>query len=558
MIEFQHPTLLQYGDEWLRYRSAYEGGRAFIDRYLKKYSVRETDATYQERKDVTYCPAFASAAITEVNNTIFSRMPDVTRLTGSDSYKKAIQGHVYGVDYIGTSIDNFIGCEVLPELTVMGRVGVYVDMPVGTPAVGRSDEIHPYYYIYQAEDIVSWITGKPGSGHEFTQLLLRDNFYQTNGQYGLVTDIDDQYRLLEVVPEGVQVTFLSENEQIIDQKLLNLRKIPFVLLKLKHSLMRNVADYQIALLNIESTDVDYARKANFPIYTEQASWISALPGQKPDGQDDEDNDEPQSGTHQREVGTQHGVRYPKGNERPGFIHPSSDPVKANMEKEEQMKRDIRLLVHLNVSNLSAKAQSLESKDFDREGLENGLSMIALVLEEAERKLATFWSQYESNTQQVQVAYPRNFDLRTDEDRRVESEKQIALSKQISSDTFQREVLKCAVTTLMGTKVSSEVLARMHKEIDTAPSLTANPKDVLADFEAGLVSSATASKVRGYKDDEVEKAQEEKAKRMAAVAASQGGIVGAARGTPDFQTDDKATAADEKVDKTKRGEAKLDG
>lgn len=550
--------LLNYKDEWDRYRRTYEGGRQFVDTYLKKYGVRETQTMFDERKSITYCPGFAGAAVDEINNTIFSRMPDVSRLAKSNTYNSAILGQNYGVDYRGTSIDSFIGCNVLPELTVMGRVGVYVDMPRDVPSTGKDLGTHPYFYIYPIEDIISWTNGLPGSGHEYTKLLLRDNYYNTDedNAFGLVTSMDDRYRLLEVVDGGVKVTFLDDQKEEISSEILDLPKIPFVMLSLKHSLLKNVADYQIALLNIESTDVDFARKANFPVYVEEGNFLHNLPATKPEEQE---TDTPDSGEQERQSGTTHGIRYPKGARQPDFINPSSEPMQANIAKEEKLKQDIRLLVHLNVASLGTKSESRESKDFDREGLENGLSYISVVLEEGERKLAQYWAEYENKTDKsVTISYPRNFDLRTDEDRRQEAEAKIKLSKAVSSDTFQREILKQVVDTLMSGKVAPEVLSKMKKEIDTAKSLTADPKIILADLEAGLVTQETASVVRGYDKEEAEKAKKEKAERMEAIAQSQGGEVGAARGNPDFQDDETPTSADEKAGKKQRGEGKLDG
>ncbi len=554
MREFQHPTLLQYAEDWERYRLTFEGGRQFIDKYLRKYHTHEDVEMYMERKRITYCPAFASAAVTEINNTLFSRMPDVIRLVDSDSYNNTVKGLSGGVDYKGVSIDNFIGCHILPELTMMGKVGVYVDMPTEVPIVGSISEntVHPYYYTYNVEDIISWEYGLPGSGHEFTKLLLRDNFYKNEKQFGLTSSVSDNFRLLEVADGGIRVTFLDSEKEIQSTVMLNLKKIPFVMFKLKHSLLKNVADYQIALLNMESTDVDFACKVNFPIYTEQSSYLTSLPNAKPEEQDTQ---EPQSGQHKRNLGSKHGVRYSKGSERPDFINPSAEPLLANIEKENNIKRDIRQLVHLNVSSLGAQTVSKESKNIDRESLENGLSLISLVLEEGERKLACFWNDYESNDSQVSVSYPRNFDLRTEDDRRVEAEKLIQLSRNIASDTFQREMLKRVVTTLIGTKVTVEILDKIKEEIDQAPTLSADSKTILSDLEAGLVTAVTASKIRGYNENEAKKAQKEKQERLSFIAKAQGGEVGEARGNSDFE-DVGDTSALEKQNKNKRGEGKL--
>ena len=50
---------------------------------------------------------------------------------------------------------------------------------------------------------------------------------------------------------------------------LELTRIPFVLLDIGDSMIKDVVNHQIALLNLGSGDVNYALKANFPFYVEQ-------------------------------------------------------------------------------------------------------------------------------------------------------------------------------------------------------------------------------------------------------------------------------------------------
>ena len=46
-------------------------------------------------------------------------------------------------------------------------------------------------------------------------------------------------------------------------------RIPFVLLDIGDSMIKDVVNHQIALLNLGSSDVNYALKSNFPFYIEQ-------------------------------------------------------------------------------------------------------------------------------------------------------------------------------------------------------------------------------------------------------------------------------------------------
>ena len=50
---------------------------------------------------------------------------------------------------------------------------------------------------------------------------------------------------------------------------LELERIPFTMMDIKGSLLKDVYKHQVALLNLGSSDVSYALKANYPFYIEQ-------------------------------------------------------------------------------------------------------------------------------------------------------------------------------------------------------------------------------------------------------------------------------------------------
>ena len=121
--------------------------------------------------------------------------------------------------------------------------------------------------------------------------------------------------------------------------------------------------------------------------------------------------------------------------------------------------------------------------------------------------------------------------------------------------FSKNDVKKRFDELLGSKSQGFITSVLQAVQSNGLLQKADPKTVLADLEAGLVTAETASIVRGYKEGEAEQAQAEKAIRMAAIAQTQGGEVGSARGTEDFQSDEKPTSADEKNDENQRGEGK---
>jgi hypothetical protein len=172
----RHPEYLEDEMYWYDWRDTYNGGQRFVTRNLKTFSNRETEEDFATRKFFTPIPSYAKAAVNDVRNSIFQRLRDVTRRGGSENYMRAVAGEISGVDNKGASMQSFLGIDVLTELLVMGRVGVYVDMPVlaGLRTMADEGNARPYTYMYAVEDILSWSVAKPEEPGDFTAILLRD------------------------------------------------------------------------------------------------------------------------------------------------------------------------------------------------------------------------------------------------------------------------------------------------------------------------------------------------------------------------------------------------
>jgi len=559
-----HPDYLARLNDWQKWRYTYEGGRPFIDKYLKRFSNREDYQDWLDRKSITYCPAFAKAGINEVNDSIYQRMVDITRVGGSQAYNNAMLGLENGVDLQGNSMNSFIGQEVLPEMLMMGKVGVYVDMPVlQGQSLAHTKGKRPYIYLYKIEDIRNWVLDDK-SEDQFQSILLRDHSFVFDEETGFPISIEDRYRHLWKQDGVVWVQmYNSVGNKMEDPVILNIPKIPFVLFELSDSLLTDIADYQIALMNLASSDIAFTLKANFPFYVEQydarAEGSPYIRGFEGEPEYDDDGNEVSAGEGERadeaqeksiKVGASTGRRYPKDLDAPAFIHPSSEPMKASMEKQEQLKREIRLLLNLGLSNVKTVGmQSAESKKEDNRGLEAGLSNIGMTLEKGEREIAHIWSMYEGNKTPGTVKYPVNYSLRSEDDRRAEAKDLESLMSSIPSGTYQEEIGKQITRVMLGHYVSPETLAKIDDEIMAAPNMVADPAIVAQDVENGLVCPETASMLRGYPEDEAKKAEEAHAKRLARIAAAQSNVptdaVDGARGVPDADGDPKKTGKVEK-------------
>jgi len=561
LVDSRHPGYLSGMTDWEKWRRTYEGGDSFRDSYLERFSNREDQADFATRKAITPVPAFAKAAINDIRNAIYQRLRDVVRKGGSDVYQAAVNGNNLGVDHRGSTMNAFLGVKVLTELLVMGRVGVYVDHPF-VPADATLAAVRrpaPYLYKYDIEDILSWTCSKPDSPSEFQALLLRDTTMQYDQSSLLPTLTAQRYRYLRIDPSTgkVRLQFYNLNKEPVDQFgepggeiQLELDRIPFVMLDIGGSLIKDVCQQQIALLNLGSSDVNYALRSNFPFYIEQrdlkakgahlkisatADGTATSGGQ---GAADEDV----------QIGVTHGRYYDKQMNPPGFIAPPSEPLRVSLELQDRLKRDIRELVNLAVSSLAVRV-SAESKAMDNQGLEAGLSYIGLLLESAERQVAEFWAAYEernpSKREVATIKYPERYSLKSDADRIKEAQELQKLMGAVPGRRVKRELAKGIVQALLGGKISLDDLGAINREIDTTNYTNSDPQTIILAAQAGLVGEKTGSIALGFDDDEYLAARQDHLARIKRIAEAQGMEKGggdpAARGVPDLSADPNAGA-----------------
>lgn len=567
ITDVRHPFYAASLRNWRKWRLAYEGGERFIHNYLKRFSKREDDADFMDRRFVTYNPAYAKKAINEVKNTFFQRMVDVARVGGDVSYHAACEGMGAGVDLLGSSMNAFIGKRLLPELLTMSRVGVYLDMPaLDGPTKADIKGKQPYAYWYPAEDICSW---RRDEYDNFTEVLLIDSVIEAcTDEFYLPYDEIRRYRHIWINDDGYVTIQLygddDKGEPLLSEPMtLGIRQIPFHIFELPDSLLTDAADYQIALLNLSSSDMAFLLKANFPFYVEQFDPRTQSQYLKADSKITQStNPTIESGNfqlqvthdkvHEVRVGAASGRKYPLGTQAPSFIHPSSEPLTASMAKQEQMKSEIRELVLGAVSQLAPLAGTSPGTEQADTGLEAGLAYIGLELQHGERMIAKFWASYMGGASAT-ITYPESYELKTDEDRREEAADLELLMSKLPSKTYQKEIAKRMARVLLGPKVSAETLQKINSEIDAATVVTTDPEIIKSDFESGFVGLDMASKLRGYPAGEVERAKTDHADRIARIAVAQTEGAGAggldnpgARGVGDLAGDKKGGKAERKA------------
>lgn len=547
IFDYQRPDWSATSADWRKWRLTFGGGDEFRYNYLQKIDSQEDQDAFNVRSSLTPSPAFAKAAIIDIRNAIFQRMRDIIRRDGSPSYQKAIEGLDGGVDRRGSTMNAFIGIKVLTDLLLMGRVGIFVDNPIlQGPTISDSLGVVPYLYQYAVEDILSFTCSDPAKPSEFQALLVRDTTMQYDSATMLPTAITQRYRRLWLNDGGKVMVQFYDNEGTIEPnepRELDLTRIPFVLLDIGESLIKDVCNHQIAMLNLGSHDVNYALKANFPFLTQQKD--ARLEGghlKKVTNEGTATTGGQGAGENEVRPGVSHGIAYDMKAERPQFINPSPDPLKASIDLQDKLEADIRKLVNLAVMTLATRA-SAESKQVDNQGMEAGLSYIGLVLANAERKIADYWATYEEKEPSRRsipvISYPDSYSLKDDGDRIKESGELGKLITTTPSLTAKQEISKLVVQTLLGGKVSVDTIAKIDSEIDKANYTSSDPLVILPAQLQGICDSETAAAALGFGPEVAAKAQKEHAERAAVIAAAQGIRSPGARGVKDLSANPQA-------------------
>jgi len=558
LVDSRHPYFFENCGDWHKWRTCYSGGDRFKDNYLVQFSNREDADDFRDRKFFTPTTVFAKSAVNKIRNSIFQRLGDVTRQGGSSDYHRAIAGEKQGVDRRGATMNFFLGNKVLTELLVMGRVGVYVDMPEiqQTSTIASAKDLAPYLYSYPVENILNYTCTKPEAPSEFQSILLKDSILRHDAISFMPVAYNDRYRYVWISQDTglVNIQFYDSNGEPVDRDgnpggpiELGLTRIPFVLMDIGDSLLKDICDHQIALLNLESSNVNYALKANFPFYTEQRDMRAVGGHLKKVNTDGTATTGGQGNTDEKvSVGVTQGRYYDKDTERPSFIAPPAEPLEATMKLQDKLESDINKIVNLAVTSMGGRV-SAESKKMDNQGLEAGLSFIGLVLEGGERLIADYWSSYEekveSKRKTATIKYPDRYSLKTDLDRIEEAEKLSELMYKVPSPLAKREIAKNIVNALFGGKVSVTQLEAIQKEIDTTPYTTSDPKTIIDAKDAGLVGEKTASMALGFNEDEYLTARKDHIRRATEIAKVQGIAKGGddpgARGVSDLSSNPKA-------------------
>lgn len=519
-----HPSIDT--DRLERWRLIKEGGDDFVDKYLIQ-RAKELASAFQTRKEMTYDPATAASAVDDVVNSLAARL-DITRSGDSPEYQDIIAGNNGGVDKNGSSMNDFLIAKTIPELCFMKKVCWAVHN------FTEDDDIRKVPYIVQhpVEEIFNWAY----RNGQLTAFALKFNASVIDEETGLEAEEKEIIRAYKLTPGGVETWLQTEDDIEIDpltleagssRATLALTRIPVVVFDLPVGLLSKIDKMQIAMLNLESADIEWLRVANITLYVEQGN------GHVPQAAMIKSEDPTvESDSYEITLGSAQGRRYAMNAEKPDFIAPPADPIRTSMEKQAQIEKKVKEILKATMSSMSLA--SAESIQLLGQGMESCLFAIGTVLKLGEDAFASLFHEYMGRGEKViTISYPKKYELRTEADRLKKSKELKDISKTIGSNTAKKYLEIDVAKTLLDGRVPHDQMKIIEEEIIASTFCIYDPETVSTLVEGGIISHSLGATALGAPSNDYANAEAEHIRRIVAVKVSQTSGMGAVDPDPAF-------------------------
>lgn len=513
----EHPSRINTPFE--RWRFIKDGGDLFVEEYLESREA-ELDADFSARRDMTPDPGTASSAIDDVTNSFVARM-DVTRSGGDREYQEVIAGKLGGVDHKDTDLQTYMIKETVPELCYMSKFAWIVqnfsnpDDPYKTP----------YIIPVRGENIWNWTY----VNNELVAVALRDFASVVDPDTGFSTEEKEVYRVFRLLNGSVTTHLEDAQGEIIDPitllpggapETLDIDEIPVVIFELPIPLLKRIDRFQIAVLNMESADIDWLRTANLPLYVEQGNPMGSA-----EMLNASIDPTVTTATPNISLGAKTGRLYGMNANQPDFISPPADPIRVSMEKQKDLALRCKEILKTTMSDLSQA--SAESISLLGQGMEAGLFAIGTVLALGEIKFARIFHKYIGKDYSgVTISYPKKYELRTESERLSKAESLKEVQKKVGSNIAKQALEIQVIQTLLEGKISNKDYEAAIKEVLDSDFCIYDPDTVISLSKEGIISKELASLSVGAPNGDSAKAAEEYIARILAVQVSQTSGTGA--------------------------------
>jgi len=226
-LQETHDLYKENIENWQFYRSAYKGGREFLEKVLFQH-VRETDEAYVQRLKEAYSFSYPSSIVHLMNFFLTDTPP--LRDPGPLADRKDWQRFMKNTDLYGTDIDVFIN-EAQKLAAIFGTVGIVVDKPGGVYVKGDMKK-SPYLSVYTIDNVLDWnhIRNPDRNTYDLEYVKLRDGFHT----YMIWTR--NSWQRYELNKDESEIVDYQEGEH-------NMGQVPFIF-------MQNIRDIEVPYLGV--------------------------------------------------------------------------------------------------------------------------------------------------------------------------------------------------------------------------------------------------------------------------------------------------------------------
>lgn len=460
----EHPYYTHTKHLWQKATDAYNGGREYVMKTLRRHPSETVDE-FKERTQYSYNVNLIKYATARFGDYIFSKPP---RRTGVSSEL------LRDFDRRGKSADSLMR-EVFDHYTIYGLSWVFVDMPVlegnlldlKTKAEGK---IRPYANAIAPMDVPDWDFDEKG---ELRWILREEMVIEKDDPFKHPVKIrrrtlytKDYWQTFDqIIDDGSGVNAPTDRIRKSDKHVNHIGRVPVLAYTsvlfnqyFNRPAIDDILTIHDAVLRSESELLTNILKQTYGqlVLPSSASAIASrikmkIATNNPDI--DLNSDEVQNIIKQ-EVNielsrTKHISEDAEERGTARYIQPAGANIENIINTDDRL---IRLMIQLYgflVGTATTQRESAESKSVDNISLAAQLSSIALQLQELERKIWEFFSEYDSTIKLPTVEYNKDYDIH---ELKATIAALVELFNVDGGESYQKEVKRTAV----------HVLDRLHR------------------------------------------------------------------------------------------------
>lgn len=222
-------ALLQNGLSRERFTGSLYNPNFNVDVYLPRL-VNQTDQEYMAYADRAAFFNATGRTLDALTGLIFAKNPQWQLPT-------AIERYADDITLTDTNLREFAE-QVVEQQLAVGRVGIMVDYPADAPtnisiAAAEALNLRPFLRWYAAENIINWRTTFIRGVEVLTLVVLKETVEVRQNEFS--SEDVDQYRVLDMTPEGYRVRVMNEDGAILSetfplQRGARMQYIPFIIL----------------------------------------------------------------------------------------------------------------------------------------------------------------------------------------------------------------------------------------------------------------------------------------------------------------------------------------